>query len=519
MTPVHNLLKRQLKRYLADTAIPEEWSPFVAAVNNAYWEFDSDRGMLERALELSSQELLQANSEMRAVLQTFPDLLLWVGSDGIVHEYKAGNIPDLNIDIKTLPGRSIYDCGLPGMGSNFRQAIHTVQTNREPFTIEFSIDIASMPHSYEARLLPVLQDLVFIIIRDISERKRMEEQLRFLSMNDSLTGLYNRTCFRREMFQLDQMAFQPTGFVLCDVDGLKFVNDTLGHEAGDRVLINTADILTKSVPNSNLLARIGGDEFAIIYHSCDRYLLDEVCQGIRSRIAEYNKNNINLPISVSIGFALREDEHLRIIDLYKEADNNMYREKLHHRQSIRNNTIKIMAKALGERDFITQGHGQRMQILVTMLATALGIPQQKQSDLILLAQFHDIGKVGISDSILFKSDKLNPAEQNEMRRHPEIGFRIAEASSDLMPISEWILKHHEWWNGKGYPLGLAGEQIPLECRILSLADAYDAMTSDRPYRQAMTAEEAINELQKGSGTQFDPGLVPVFIDTFTPSLP
>lgn len=157
MTPVHNLLKRQLKRYLADTAIPEEWSPFVEAVNNAYWEFDSDRGMLERALELSSQELLQANSEMRAVLQTFPDLLLWVGADGIVHEYKAGNIPDLNIDIKTLPGRSIYDCGLPGMGNNFRQAIHTVQTNREPLTIEFFIDIAGMPHSYEARLLPVLK--------------------------------------------------------------------------------------------------------------------------------------------------------------------------------------------------------------------------------------------------------------------------------------------------------------------------------------------------------------------------
>ncbi|MGE5390159.1 MAG: HD domain-containing phosphohydrolase [Deltaproteobacteria bacterium] len=512
MTPVHNLLKRQLKRYLAYTDVPGEWSSFVNAVNNAYWEFDSDRGMLERALELSSQELLQANSEMRAVLQTFPDLLLWVGADGVVHQYKAGNIPDINIDIKTLPGRSIYDCGLPGMGDNFRKAIQTVQLSRKPLTIEFPLDIAGTPRSYEARLLPVLQDLVFIIIRDITERKRMEEQLRFLSMNDSLTGLYNRTCFSREINYLDEFPFQPTGFILCDVDGLKLVNDTLGHEAGDRLLINTAEILSQSVPDCNLLARIGGDEFAIIYHSCNRLLLEDICQNIRKRIAAYNQNNINLPLSVSIGVSLRGDDHLRIIDLYKEADNNMYREKLHHRQSIRNNTIKIMAKALGERDFITQGHGQRMQFLVTMMANALGIPRQKQSDLILLAQFHDIGKVGITDGILFKEDKLDAAERNEMRRHPEIGFRIAEASSDLMPISQWILKHHEWWNGKGYPLGLEGEQIPLECRILALADAYDAMTSDRPYRKAMDPDDAINEILNGSGSQFDPDLIPVFIE-------
>jgi len=512
MQDIHNLLKRQLKRYLAATQITPEWFDFVSAVNNAYWEFDSDRGMLERALELSSQELLQANSEMRAVLRTFPDLLLWVGADGVVREYKAGNIPDVNIDFKSLPGHSIYDCVIiPGMGDSFREAIKTVQTSGETLNIEFSLDITMVTHFYETRLLPVAQGAVFIIIRDISERKRMEEQLRFLSMHDSLTGLYNRTCFSREMNKLEEMPFQPTGFILCDVDGLKFVNDTLGHDAGDRLLITTAEILRRAVPECNLLARIGGDEFAIIYHSCHRGFLENASRNIRQYIIEYNINNITLPLSLSIGFALRGDEHLRIADLFKEADNNMYREKLHHRQSIRNNTIKIMTKALGERDFITQGHGQRMQSLVIMMANALGLPPQKQADLILLAQFHDLGKVGIPDHILFKQATLDLSERNEMCRHPEIGFRIAESSSDLMPISQWILKHHEWWNGKGYPLGLEGDQIPLECRILALADAYDAMTSNRPYRQAMTPEEAINEILKGSGTQFDPGLVPVFI--------
>jgi len=511
MTPVHNLLKRQFKRYLADAVIPGEWSDFVNAVNSAYWEFDSDRGMLERALELSSQELLQANSEMRAVLQTFPDLLLWVGADGIVHQYKTGQIADLNIDIKALPGRSIYDCGFPGIGNDFREAIQTVHTTHEPHNIEFPLDITGENRSYEARLLPVLQDLVLIIIRDITERKHLVEQLRYLSTNDALTSLYNRTRFNNEIRILDDLPFQATGFILSDVDGLKFVNDTLGHQSGDRLLINIANILKLTVPDCNLLARIGGDEFAIIYHSCSREGLEAICERIRQQIVIYNDNNVSLPLSVSIGFALRGEEHLSIMDLFKDADNNMYREKLHHRQSIRNNTIKIMAKALGERDFITQGHGLRMQKLVVMLGNSLGLPKQKLGDLILLAQFHDIGKVGIPDHILFKSGNLNAAERNEMCRHPEVGFRIAESSSDLLPISQWILKHHEWWNGTGYPLGLQGEQIPLECRILALADAYDAMTSNRPYRQAMTPEEAIQEIQQGAGTQFDPYLVPIFV--------
>lgn len=511
MPAIHNLLNRQLKKHYGGKSIAPDWVDFIAAVNNAYWEFDSDRGMLERALELSSQELLQTNSEMRAVLQTFPDLLLWLGPDGSVHDYKAGNIPDLNIDLKSQIGRCIYDSGIPGIGDSFRKNVELVQATGETMNIDFSLEASGITHYYEARLLPVLQDLVLIIIRDISQRKQLEEQLCYLSLNDALTGLSNRTRFSREMVALDTLPFQATGFILCDVDGLKFANDTLGHHAGDQLLTNTADILSASVPDCNLLARIGGDEFIIIFHSCSREALEDVCINIREKIIEYNNNNINLPLSISMGFALREEEHLRIADLFKEADNNMYREKLHHRQSIRSNTIKIMTKALGERDFITQGHGQRMQRLVVMLANALDLPQQKQADLILLAQFHDIGKVGVPDHILFKPGVLDPQEQKEMRRHPEIGFRIAESSSDLLPISQWIFKHHEWWNGQGYPLGLEGRQIPLECRMLALADAYDAMTSDRPYRKAKSPDEAIQEIIQGSGSQFDPELVPVFI--------
>jgi len=168
-------------------------------------------------------------------------------------------------------------------------------------------------------------------------------------------------------------------------------------------------------------------------------------------------------------------------------------------------------KALEARDFITEGHATRLQSLVASVAEAIGLPERCINDLRLLAQFHDIGKVGLPDRILFKPDSLTREEYIEMQWHCEIGHRIALSAPDLSPIVDLILKHHEWWNGGGYPLGIKGEEIPVECRILAIADAYDAMTSDRPYRKAMAHMEAVEELKRCSGTQFDPDLVSRFI--------
>ena len=150
--------------------------------------------------------------------------------------------------------------------------------------------------------------------------------------------------------------------------------------------------------------------------------------------------------------------------------------------------------------------------LTEELANKINMPNPQILDLLLFAKFHDIGKIGIPDSILLKPGPLTPDERREMQRHSEIGYRIAQASIDLQPIAEWVLKHHEWWNGGGYPFGLAGEDIPVQSRILAIADAYDAMVSDRPYRKATSMEEALAELKIYSGIQFDPVLVELFIE-------
>ncbi len=182
--------------------------------------------------------------------------------------------------------------------------------------------------------------------------------------------------------------------------------------------------------------------------------------------------------------------------------------------SSRSHLVKALLAALSERDFIASGHAERLDNLCERIGAEIELDKKRLANLSLLAQVHDLGKVGIPDQILLKEGSLTAEEWIVMKKHPEIGCRIAQTSPDLAPIAELILKHHEKWDGSGYPLGLAGEDIPIECRILAIVDTYDAMTNDRPYRKAKTSEEALDELKRFSGSQFDPDLVRLTLELF-----
>ncbi|MCY6482925.1 transporter substrate-binding domain-containing protein [Clostridium aestuarii] len=352
---------------------------------------------------------------------------------------------------------------------------------------------------------------VIVTFVDITERKKAETHIYQMSIHDSLTELKNRNFFENQLKKYQTKDLPNLAMVICDVDGLKLINDTLGHSVGDEYLCATANILRSCFRKQDLIARIGGDEFGILMENTTSEEIEKIRVDINEFIKNINSHNKVVPLSISLGYELYKKEYKNLGELFKVADNYMYREKLHHQQSAKSEIVNVLMKMLEARDFITEGHGERLQELAVKLAESIGMTDNKIKDIGLLGQFHDIGKVGISDTILFKPGRLTKEEATEMKKHTEIGYRIAKSTPDLMHISDWIFKHHEWWDGNGYPLGIKAEDIPIQCRILSIVDTYDAMTNDRPYRKALPKEVALEEIKHCAGTQFDPILVDKFI--------
>ncbi len=349
------------------------------------------------------------------------------------------------------------------------------------------------------------------LARDITERIKFEQKLKFLSMHDQLTGLYNRAFFEEELSRLSQSREYPIALITADLDDLKLINDSLGHNAGDLLLKAVAGILRKSIRGEDILARVGGDEFAVILSKTDEAEAEKIAARIREMVEEYNLNHKEMPLGLSIGVAVAANRHKSLHEVFHHADDLMYRDKLYRSTRARNKSVQALLAALDERDYITQGHALRLESLCRMMGERIQLSSRQLADLALLAQVHDLGKVGIPDNILFKEGPLSEEEWAIMRLHPEKGYRIAITSSDLSSVADLILKHHEKWDGSGYPIQLQGEEIPVECRILSIIDAFDAMTNDRPYKKAISREEALEEIKKCAGYHFDPELVKVFL--------
>ncbi|HHX77180.1 MAG TPA: diguanylate cyclase [Firmicutes bacterium] len=347
--------------------------------------------------------------------------------------------------------------------------------------------------------------------RDVTERIQYLEQLKYATLHDLATGIYNKNYFEEEVQRFEKSRDYPITIISADVDNLKLINDAIGHEKGDQLLKVCAKLLGKAIRSSDILARMGGDEFSILLPRTDEVAAEEIVERIDALIDAYNAKHRELPLSISIGVASAYKQGESLMRTLDNADNGMYRDKLQKGEGLKAKILNTLMVALGEKDYITEGHAQRLTRLSKNIGEKMGLSQQQLNNLALLAQIHDIGKVGVPDSVLSKEGPLTREERNIMKLHAEKGYRIALTSPDLSHIAHLILKHHERWDGKGYPLGLRGEEIPIECRIISILDAYDAMTNDRPYRKAISQEEAMEELKRKAGSQFDPRLVEVVL--------
>lgn len=297
---------------------------------------------------------------------------------------------------------------------------------------------------------------------------------------------------------------------MIDVNGLKLINDSFGHHMGDQLLKRVAEVLRKACSQNETISRIGGDEFVMILPLSGEAAAEALINRIKG--ASMNERVAGIELSISYGWATKNGIEDTTIDVLNTAEDYMYRRKLFEGPSMRGKTIGAIIQALHEKNQREEEHSKRVSAYCERLAQALGFNEKDAHEMVTAGLLHDIGKIAIAEYLLNKPGKLSQDEMEEVRRHPEIGYRILSSVNDVAEIAEFVLFHHEKWDGTGYPKGLKGEDIPIQARIIAIADSFDAMTSERSYKSSMTQDEAVLELVRNAGQQFDPEMTDVFIN-------
>lgn len=383
--------------------------------------------------------------------------------------------------------------------------------------------------SASAALLAVL-----VVLRSAAiavENRRLASQ----SLVDPLTGLFNHRHFRDQLALQSQLAVresEPLSLALLEIDGFDRVNRVQGYAAGDRRLQAVGSKIAQAVRSSDACFRLGGDKFAVLMPATDAVEAYVMASRVIDEL-ELISDGVPMPLSLSVGIASLPLHTLDADELVRFADGAVYWAKSHDggqtvvydpqvvdalnagqriqqiEQASHTSMVEVLAAAVDARDPYTEFHSRNVAAFAEKLAIAAGLPEEHAKLVHSAGLLHDVGKIGIPDDILLKPGRLDDAECTRIREHPALGVRILQASTrrELLP---WIAAHHERWDGTGYPKSLTADKIPFESRILSICDAFDAMTTDRPYRRALELDDALEELDRGAATQFDPELVRLF---------
>ena len=352
-----------------------------------------------------------------------------------------------------------------------------------------------------------------LTIQQANQKKRIEEII-YINDHDYMTNLCNRRYCVESFETLNNPTNMPLGIMMSDINGLKIFNDAYGHDVGDQALKTVAAVLSETFEAKDVIARIGGDEFAVLLPNTTL----EKMQGYEDalRLSMSKKTIMNIVLSIATGFDIMTNSGRNLDEMLKSAENHMYRNKFAEGVTVRNHAIQAILNTMTEKYEPEKIHSARVSAYCRKIGEVLQLSADDLEELAMAGLFHDIGKISIPDAIIQKPGKLTPEEFEIMKTHTQIGYHILRAADQYSDLAIHALSHHERWDGDGYPRGLKAEQIPLFSRIVCISDSFEAMTAVRSYKKAMTVEEAKKELIRCSGSQFDPKLVEVFVGKVLP---
>jgi diguanylate cyclase (GGDEF)-like protein len=362
------------------------------------------------------------------------------------------------------------------------------------------------------KLLKMTRKVFLISDKQAVALKTREREIQLLleqANHDSLTMLHNRDYAEKVIRSTFKKQEYPIGILMADVNGLKLANDVFGHKAGDRLLRNTAELLRRNSRGGDMLARWGGDEFLMILPKANAVGCTRLIERVKEQAAASPADPIS--ISVAIGYSVIEGPDQDFSESFNEAEKLMYKEKLLASREVKATLIHQLIHIMQERGLEDQGHIERLRRAGEVFSECLGLePEPTRRSLELLIPLHSAGRVAVPKDILQKPGALADEEWEQVKCHSEVGYRLALYVAEPN-VADAILALRERWDGSGYPYGLKGEQIPFLSRFLSVMDAFDTMTHERPYRGAMQREIAIEEIRRLSGHCFDPQLTDVFL--------
>ncbi len=498
----------------------KKWKEIEEIIQNKAYSKDDDIKSLVEKISIYHEELIFQNEELKRINEYLEKIkndyqnLFYSAPVAYFVVDNFATILESNHTANKLFGKvlakKITKLLVATSKNDFYLFLHALFNEDEARTnVSFMKDHSSIHMEVIGKKISSEQNRYLITCIDFEKHYNNLKEINTLSYTDYLTGLHNRRFFEKHLREI-RGDLLPVSVISADVNGLKVLNDAFGHNKGDELLKETAKIMLEHSVPEDIIARIGGDEFAILCTKTSSKEAQELINNYRKAFSKLKVNDINF--SLSFGSATINSMVEDIDEIIGNAEQKMYQDKITNEYLNGAKIVESILQKLWKKHPSEEIHSKKVAKYMKQMAQYLNYDEDRVKNMELAGLMHNIGKITNENTILSNSVMLSASEFGEIRKHPEVAYRILKSSSKYSKIAYVILYHHEWVDGNGYPKGLTGKDIPFFTKVLSVCEAYSAMTSDRPYRSAMTKEDAIAELEASVNTQFDKEVVEKFVD-------